>query len=607
MSTTAAQQIALYNALVAPKKRVEISKCNMRIDPKKTQKEPTYRVVLDALALTTCYPAFLITADVPIGKKRFFVVMEVFREILQICPRLPNQEFDEPPSEEEILSFIKELGHTRKIKNITTVVVDHMHQPWRAFAATINKCLSWKIIDFTFQIDNKDAKKQEKMYYPRFTKAIIHHVLSKDMSISMRNRMFMHTTQDDCNLGTMRFVSKDEDTQVYGALIPTIVTTLKIRDSLAYQTYHAFATGAATPKTKRIYKKPASPMIKTTTTSLEETPSKKKSAPAKKDVSSKNPLRKQLIGVQIRDTPDVSISKKKAPATTDTSKGIELLSDVALLEEAQLKKVLKRSKREMNIHQACGLSDGANLESEVPDELKGYGNETNEQGDEDDVLESDDDHQHANNEQTESNNPRTSNDEEETQDDKYVHTLEDYVPTNDKTNDETNDVDEEEYDKINRELYGDANVRLTDVEPDDEDKGNKEMTNAETVDVEHKNVIQESASTTKATTSATVVPNFETLTALHQRIANLEKDVKELKDVDNSTKLISTIQSEVPKAEHSVPAEIVERLRQQYAPRKRIEDIREIKIEHTRKQQVPKETTTSSDTTTLEEFDHVRY
>ncbi|GKC16804.1 hypothetical protein Tco_1013586 [Tanacetum coccineum] len=89
----------------------------MRIDPENTRKEPTYQVVLDALALTTCYLTFLITADVSviymqqfwvtinkhgssyhfkIDKKRFSVDMEVFREILQIFPRLPDQEFDEP-------------------------------------------------------------------------------------------------------------------------------------------------------------------------------------------------------------------------------------------------------------------------------------------------------------------------------------------------------------------------------------------------------------------------------------------------------------------------------------------------------------------------------
>ncbi|GKC86662.1 hypothetical protein Tco_1147311 [Tanacetum coccineum] len=137
----------------------------MRIDLEKTQKEPTYQVVLDALALTTCYPAFLIIASVPviymqqfwatiikhgssyrfkIDKRRFSVDLEVFREILQICPRLPDQDFDELPSEEEILSFIKELGHTKEIKNITAFVVDHLHQPWRTFASIINKCLSGK-------------------------------------------------------------------------------------------------------------------------------------------------------------------------------------------------------------------------------------------------------------------------------------------------------------------------------------------------------------------------------------------------------------------------------------------------------------------------------
>ncbi|GKE55083.1 hypothetical protein Tco_1490239, partial [Tanacetum coccineum] len=99
-------------------------------------KEPTYQVVLDALALTSCYPAFLITAEVPviymhqfwatvnkhkasyrfkIDNKRFFVNVEVFRDILNIFPRVPSQEFDEPPSEKEALSFIRELGHSREI------------------------------------------------------------------------------------------------------------------------------------------------------------------------------------------------------------------------------------------------------------------------------------------------------------------------------------------------------------------------------------------------------------------------------------------------------------------------------------------------------------
>nr|GFB09756.1 hypothetical protein [Tanacetum cinerariifolium] len=99
----------------------------MRINPGMKPKEPTYQVVLDALALTTCYPAFLITDAVPviymyqlwatitkhkasyrfkIDNKRFSINVKVFKEILNICLKISGKEFDEPPSEEESLSLI---------------------------------------------------------------------------------------------------------------------------------------------------------------------------------------------------------------------------------------------------------------------------------------------------------------------------------------------------------------------------------------------------------------------------------------------------------------------------------------------------------------------
>nr|GEV92106.1 retrovirus-related Pol polyprotein from transposon TNT 1-94 [Tanacetum cinerariifolium] len=92
-------------------------------------------------------------------------------------------------------------------------------------------------------------------------------------------------------------------------------------------------------------------------------------APAKKDVSSKKPSRKQLTDVQFRDTPNASVSKKKALATTDRSKGIDLLSEAALLEDAQMKKVLEQSKRETHFFQASGSGDGVGSQPKVLDEL----------------------------------------------------------------------------------------------------------------------------------------------------------------------------------------------------------------------------------------------
>ncbi|GKB12914.1 hypothetical protein Tco_0846837 [Tanacetum coccineum] len=59
-------------------------------------------------------------------------------------PTVHGQDFDELPTIEVIVSFFKELGHTKEIKSITNVVVDQMHQPWRTFSTIINKSLSGK-------------------------------------------------------------------------------------------------------------------------------------------------------------------------------------------------------------------------------------------------------------------------------------------------------------------------------------------------------------------------------------------------------------------------------------------------------------------------------
>ncbi|GKE67172.1 hypothetical protein Tco_1521333, partial [Tanacetum coccineum] len=64
MSSITAQQAKLDLELVPKEKRLDIRKFNERLNPGKIQREPTFQVVLDALALTICYFAFLITTDV---------------------------------------------------------------------------------------------------------------------------------------------------------------------------------------------------------------------------------------------------------------------------------------------------------------------------------------------------------------------------------------------------------------------------------------------------------------------------------------------------------------------------------------------------------------
>ncbi|GJR77067.1 hypothetical protein Tco_0089432 [Tanacetum coccineum] len=148
MDTTKAQQIALDDALVAPANRLKIGKCNQRLSSTLKSNEPTLQVVLDALKLTPFYKAFEITANVleiymqvfwatvsvhhkslrfKMNDKSHTVNLDNFRDMLQIFPRLPGQKFEDPPFEEEILSFIRNLGHTGEIKVLTDVNVNHMH------------------------------------------------------------------------------------------------------------------------------------------------------------------------------------------------------------------------------------------------------------------------------------------------------------------------------------------------------------------------------------------------------------------------------------------------------------------------------------------------
>ncbi|GKD90529.1 hypothetical protein Tco_1366036 [Tanacetum coccineum] len=296
MSSITAQQAKLDLELVPKEKRLKIWKCNRRLNPRMIQREPTFQVVLDALALTLCYSAFLITADVPEvymhqlwdsvykhdnfykfkldKRKRFKLTLEVFRDIFKICPRVQGQDFDALSTDAEIMPFLRDLGHTREIHSLNDVVFYQMHQPWRNFAALINRSLSGKTFgldklclsraqilwgmyhqknvgyvelfweDFIYQIDNKAYKKQEKMYYPRFTKVIIHYFLTQDKTLSWRNKIGMHTSRDDYLIDTLRFVSAKEETQIYGAILLESLTSPEMKGTKAYKTYLGFATGA---------------------------------------------------------------------------------------------------------------------------------------------------------------------------------------------------------------------------------------------------------------------------------------------------------------------------------------------------------------------------
>ncbi|GJW16163.1 hypothetical protein Tco_0020296 [Tanacetum coccineum] len=298
MALSIADQIALDDALVAPADRLKIGKCNLRLSSDVTSKEATLQVVYDVLKLTPFYKAFQVTADAPeiymqefwasayvhnrsvrfkMNNKKHIIGLEQFRDILQICPRVGNKKFVEPPLEKEILIFLASLGHSGDIRKITDVNVNKLHQPWRSFAAVINKCLSgtpsydslrlsqaqilWGMYnkknvdyayllweDFIFKIENKNTKKGSAMYYPRFTKLVVNYVMEKDPSIPRRNKVNWHYARDDPMFTTINVISRNEATQLYGAILPVALTNEDIRNSESYkQKFHEPSDAMAQP------------------------------------------------------------------------------------------------------------------------------------------------------------------------------------------------------------------------------------------------------------------------------------------------------------------------------------------------------------------------
>ncbi|GJU80715.1 putative reverse transcriptase domain-containing protein [Tanacetum coccineum] len=233
--------------------------------------------------------------------------------------------------------------------------------------------------------------------------------------------------------------------------IPDKMINQDIKQSKAYKTYLDYATGKVPPKKARKFKKAASPSKKSSHVLEEE--------PTKKSKRVKRPINKSTTasraGVVIRDTSGASVSKKKTPAKDDKGKGIKLLFDVALLEAAQLKKAIKKSKHGNSKDESNDVNDEDDNDDDSGNDDDG-GNDTH-------------DSERTNSDYDEIPPLTLKDDKEEDYEEEYVHT-----PENDEYDDDEDNMDEDE----SKELYDYVNMRLTDSVHEEERKGDEEMTNA---------------------------------------------------------------------------------------------------------------------------------
>ncbi|GKF45064.1 hypothetical protein Tco_0131616, partial [Tanacetum coccineum] len=144
--------------------------------------------------------------------------------------------------------------------------------------------LLWE--DFTYQIDNKDFKKQEKI-----------------------------------------FVSRKEASQIYEVVLPECLTSPEMKESKAYKTYLGYATSVVPPKIARKFKK-ASPTKKDSDLVHVDEEPVTKGKRIKRSV--KKSSTKPTTGIVIREPLVETKSKGKQKEKVDVAhdKGIELLSEL---------------------------------------------------------------------------------------------------------------------------------------------------------------------------------------------------------------------------------------------------------------------------------------
>nr|GEZ20131.1 hypothetical protein [Tanacetum cinerariifolium] len=253
------------------------------------------------------------------NRKRI-VNLEYFREMMHICPRFPGQTFDDLPFEEEILAFLRFLGNSREIRKLTDVNINKLHQPWRSFASIINKCLSGKSTGYD-SLWLSQAKILWGMYHKKnvdysyllFTKIIIHYFMTKDPSIPRRNKVNWYYVKDDQMFTMIKLVSRHQNIQQFGVMLPIELTNEDIRNSEAYKEYYVVTSGAAPPKTKASVRKTKSSSDTTITPPT-------------------------AVGTRL----STSI-KGKQLAKPSKAKSLTILSEVAMTEAEQLKLATKRS------------------------------------------------------------------------------------------------------------------------------------------------------------------------------------------------------------------------------------------------------------------------
>ncbi|GKB90566.1 hypothetical protein Tco_0962838, partial [Tanacetum coccineum] len=112
-----------------------------------------------------------------------------------------------------------------------------------------------RLVNVIFAIEEQKYNEGHADVLSRFTKLVVNFVMDKDPSIPRRNKVNWNYARDDPMFTTINDILRNEDTQLYGTILPVALTNEDIRNSESYKEYYAIVSGTIPPKTKGSKKK----------------------------------------------------------------------------------------------------------------------------------------------------------------------------------------------------------------------------------------------------------------------------------------------------------------------------------------------------------------
>ncbi|GJV42912.1 hypothetical protein Tco_1427448 [Tanacetum coccineum] len=551
MSQEQRQLVARDEAWVPKADRIKISTTNMRIDPTMPQKEETYQVILDIIKNTTCYNAFLITADVlEIFKQQFYTKMDINYASGEKLRRLSAEEAWE--TIEDCAQCDKQWKNlTSTISNQTIAILKAQLVENEVVCVMIPKCMAW--------LDDEP----------------IGYDLMKESYVSSR----------------LKFVRTGEDFQEYGRAIPDTMLTEKIKQPEAYPTFLALSTGLIPPRKTR---------GKGSKGKKAPVTLKKKSLISADDNIIPEPDVALELGKSISQTKaEIAEEERRLHETHErlvTAKptGVEE-SDESDGEPANrltgkrrpserlaadTKKTIKASKEAFRLQQITGdSSEGAGITPEVPDELTG---KTLREGVgiipkvPDEVKDGDEEDDERSIDIEETGDERTdSKNGDQAMADADRNVVEKVEEEKGDEEEKQVDDDQAQEDQVDGDVLGTL-VTMSQKEKPEVPRSSSSQSLSSNysplLDVLVLVIPQQTTITTTPTPITTPLPTTpittppvtpplpatetpdapiplsEAFNAVLQRVSTLEKDVKELKQVDHSAVIVKSIRSQVPTA-----------------------------------------------------------